>query len=271
MCLPLLTEYPFVVRNGFLKSPKCTDQSEESIPSLKTWRLFFVGLWLDERSSLLWRNIRAFVVSAHSKQAEAAFLLLEASVDVGDGPCGWLVHVVSLSVFLQQKILVRWAPHRPNCVCVFPFLKAAFMLCSVLLVVSAIPLPPVPTWILDQCYWFKNRFAVKCRSGMDLNQRVFSCPLFLPPSPRFIDRLTDKGTIIACGIPNVVVGSCCGLFIHPHQHLSHFDWSPLKMDRNWLWKYSKHKPDLSPRCSNRAWTHLEQLSSGSLIFTDLRN
>lgn len=175
----------------FKKSPKCTDQSEESIHPLKTWRLFFVGLWLDERSSRLWKNIWAFVVSARSKQAEAAFFLLETSVDVGDvslrltrSCCFTLSHwqhqwVLSFNKgFGWDQPLTCGASY--TCVGVSPFLKAAFMLCSVLLKVSTIPVSPVPTWILDQCYWFKNRFAVKRSSDMDLNQRMFSCPSFLP-------------------------------------------------------------------------------------------
>lgn len=195
-------------------------------------------------------------------------------------PCGWLVHVASLCVidnvsecFPSTKDLGGISPSHVEpaiIVCVFPILKAAFMLCSVLLEVSTIPVPPVPTWIIDQCYRFKNRSAVKCRSDTDLNQRVFSCPLFLPQSARFIERLTDEGSIIAwmwC-YDHAVVSKRES--VRPHLHLSHFDWSPLKKDRNWLWKYSKHKPDLSPRRSNGAWTHLEQLSSGSCVFTDLR-
>lgn len=134
-------------------------------------------------------------------------------------PCGWLVHVVSLCLidnisecFPSTKDFGEISPSHVEpaiivCVC-FPFLKA-FMLCSVLLEVSMIPLPPFSMWILDQCYWF-NRFAVKCRSYMDLNQRVFSCLLFHPQWPGFIDRLTDKGSVIACRIPNVCF-PCCGL------------------------------------------------------------
>lgn len=125
------------------------------------------------------------------KQAEAAFFLLETSVDVGDvslrltrSCCFTLSHwqhqwVLSFNKgFGWDQPLTCGASY--TCVCVFPFLKAAFMLCSVLLEVSTIPVSPVPTWILDQCYWFKNRFSVKRGSDMDLNQRMFSCPLFLP-------------------------------------------------------------------------------------------
>lgn len=159
--------------------------------------------------------------------------------------CGRLVHVVSLCVidnisecFPSTKDFGEISPSHVEpaiIVSVFPFLKAAFMMCSVLLEVSTIPVPPVPTWILDQCYWFKTGLLWSAaQKWASIN--VFSCPLFLPQWPRF-DWLTDKGSYNTWLSERGVTIMLWSHSSTPSSAPEKFGWSRLKMDRNWPWNF----------------------------------